>query len=636
MAKISGKILREIFENSIKNSGTYKCLDYGMKNPAHIIFNGVEMYVYIKNLSPAYFGNPDVWRAQMTGLDILSEIKESSAMFILLGYDSTNNVYGTWNPHQVKQRIGTASSPSLYSRFSLQQEAARSGEIKSMVLNNDLEVLVFPESRLVDVLSNLDKFFPNTSDYVALGSKRRSDANAAYKELTKSKRLDDFVKYLFSLGYKDYEVERYCQTLRIIFKSNIISLHRKIFLAYDSLEDYPEAVKEFFKLSDVLDSIGRDNIYPSVLLRYIEFLNKQQGYISGSETLQGEIGCCDEDNGNTIIENNIEDKNWESAYEDEEGNLTRLANPELLKLLRPYLDTDYPSLPPAYNIISDFYGNRYPKMQLKDWGKLFNSIKWDSCDKEGFLNDYSEKNSRKKKSHILRVEMPDGNVIEDRNVSTTYCKFIEYVGAEEINILGILHAGVNIVSKELDSKYASYQREISGGWYVMTNSSTSLKYQDIQDIIREYNLNIKVSLVPFETSIANAVSLSNSQKGIRQKIRVFFPDGRIIQPTRVYETLVEVVKYAGAERVRSLNIIICGGNMISKQPIDPMYESACKDVGDGWLCNTCSDTPKKYELIKNISERLQLGIKVELLSPHKIDKYPQMDGEQLSMAAEDV
>ena len=105
MAKISGKVLREIFEESIKDSGTYKRLDDGLKNPAHIIFNGVECYVYIKNLSYAYLGNPDVWRAQLTGVDVLNEIKESPAMFILLGYDSDNDVYATWNPHQVKQRI---------------------------------------------------------------------------------------------------------------------------------------------------------------------------------------------------------------------------------------------------------------------------------------------------------------------------------------------------------------------------------------------------------------------------------------------------------------------------------------------------------------------------------------------------
>ena len=61
MAKISGKVLREIFEESIKDSGTYKRLDDGLKNPAHIIFNGVECYVYIKNLDTGTVSDPETF-----------------------------------------------------------------------------------------------------------------------------------------------------------------------------------------------------------------------------------------------------------------------------------------------------------------------------------------------------------------------------------------------------------------------------------------------------------------------------------------------------------------------------------------------------------------------------------------------
>ena len=93
MGKLSGKVLMEIFEQAFKDSATYKRLDSERSNPGHIMFNGEEYYVYIKNLSPAYFDNPDVWRAQMTGIDALKEIKESDATFVLLGFDSDNDVY---------------------------------------------------------------------------------------------------------------------------------------------------------------------------------------------------------------------------------------------------------------------------------------------------------------------------------------------------------------------------------------------------------------------------------------------------------------------------------------------------------------------------------------------------------------
>ena len=225
-----------------------------------------------------------------------------------------------------------------------------------------------------------------------------------------------------------------------------------------------------------------------------------------------------------------------------------------------------------------------------------------------------EKKTGKKKTQILRVEFQDGRIIEDRNVSTTYCAFIKEVGAEEVSILDISHAGVNIVSKELDSKYADYQRSIGDGWYVMTNSPTTVKYHDLQRIIEEYQINVKVSLVSLDTSESAQISTPTPKSGVREKIRILFPDGRVIQPSKVLEALIEVVKYAGPERVRSLNIICCGDNLILKNP-SQRYLNPSKPVGDGWLCNTCSDTRTKYEQIRLISEQLGLGLEVEIVKP---------------------
>ena len=607
MGKLSGKVLMEIFEQAFKDSATYKRLDSERCNPGHIMFNGEEYYVYIKNLSPAYFENPDVWRAQMTGIDALKEIKESNATFVLLGFDSGNDVYATWNPTKVKQRIGTASSPSLYSRLSLQQEVSKTGEIRSMTLNNDLQVLVFPLDSLVDVFSSLNEFFPDTSDYVAMGSKRRVDANMAYKKLTNMHQLDDFAKYLISIGISSSDISQMCRSVKSIISSGVISWHRKIFLAHDSISEYKEAAEELFSLQSVRD-LGWDDRYRVPFLSYIDFLQKKH-FPSTFEDVTDKNEDITEDQ-EIEVETSDEERNWESDYEDEYGNLVKLMNPELLKQLRPYLDKEYPSLPPAYNIIEDFYHNRYPKMQMKDWGRLIKEIDWSRCNEDGIIPE--EVKASKRKTHILRVVFPDGRVVEDKNVSTTYCEFIKEVGAEEISILGISHAGVNIVSKVLDSKYANYQRDIGDGWYVMTNSSTPIKYQDLQKIIEEYGLDISVSLVSLDSSNTPSLPIPNEKNGKREKIRVVFPDGRCIQPKKVLEALIEVVKYAGVERVRSLNIICCADNLILKNPA-PRYINPSKPVGDGWLCNTCSDTRTKYDQIKTISDKLSLDLEVELI-----------------------
>ena len=613
MAKKSSKELMEIFEECFRNSATYKRLDDVIKNPGHIMFNGVELYVYIKNLSSAYFENPDVWRAQMTSVDILNEIKESSAMFILLGYDSDNNVYATWNPHHVKQRIGTASSPSFYSRLSLQQDVSRSHQIRSMTLNNDFEVLVFPYDSLVDVLSSLDQFFPDTSDYVAVGSKRRSEANSAYKEMTNTKRVDEYAKFILKAGVSSSDVERLCQAIRRLISGNLISQHRKLFLAHDSISEYGVAVEEFFKLEDVREFTEKwGSIYQTALASYVRFLQiPQQAEVDDIEEEEQEEPVEEQTNNVGVVDFS---KDWEAAYEDEFGTLTKLMNPQLLKQLRPYLDVEYPSPTAAYNVIEDFYKNRYPNMQLKDWGRLIKEIDWAKCDENGVIPEVQ--NIGKKKTHILRVTFPNGNVIEDKNVSRTFARVIEMCAPDLVKELNIVMAGVDLVSDKVSEQYARAQHQLNDGSYLMTHMSTDKKREILQYISDSLGLNLKVERILIESGEVvqeDTLPTKPFKLSTRQKIWVQFPDGNISNHAKVMQTLVDVVVYAGPERVRALDIQILGDNLVTSS-FNPKYakSKAYKDVGNGLYVNTASDTQKKFEQIKEINERLELNMIVRL------------------------
>ena len=146
----------------------------------------------------------------------------------------------------------------------------------------------------------------------------------------------------------------------------------------------------------------------------------------------------------------------------------------------------------------------------------------------------------------------------------------------------------------------------------MTNSSTNTKCNDLQTISDELELDLKVYLVPLDGSEITLLPHVDVPEGTRAKIRVTFPDGRVIFPSKVLEALVEVVKYAGAERVRDLGIICCGDNLILKNPA-PRYQKPSKPVDNGWYCNTCSDTSTKFTQITEISNRLGLNLFVELV-----------------------
>lgn len=156
------------------------------------------------------------------------------------------------------------------------------------------------------------------------------------------------------------------------------------------------------------------------------------------------------------------------------------------------------------------------------------------------------------------------------------------------------------------------QKPIGDGWYVMTNSSTNTRCTDLPLISDELELDLKISLMPLDGSEITVLPRVEMPEGTRAKIRVTFPDGHASQPSKVLEVMVEEVKFAGADRVRELGFICCGANLILKNP-SPRYQKPFKPVGNGWLCNTCSDTGTKFSQVSEISNKLGLGLKVELV-----------------------
>ena len=98
----------------------------------------------------------------------------------------------------------------------------------------------------------------------------------------------------------------------------------------------------------------------------------------------------------------------------------------------------------------------------------------------------------------------------------------------------------------------------------------------------------------------------------RYIIRVKYPDGRVFDSNLVWETLVDVIKYAGPEKVEQLNILCMGDNLVSSRLNEnPIYRSAQKEIGRGLYVCTYSSTEIKYKQIVRINLDCRLGLEVE-------------------------
>ena len=107
-----------------------------------------------------------------------------------------------------------------------------------------------------------------------------------------------------------------------------------------------------------------------------------------------------------------------------------------------------------------------------------------------------ERNYRKKK-YIIRVVFPNNRVSCHKIVANTFVDVIKYAGVENVEKLGIMALGQNIISNVLHEKeqYHPYQREIEPGLYVNTFLDTDKKYEVLKMINRELNLNLTIEKV---------------------------------------------------------------------------------------------------------------------------------------------
>lgn len=120
-----------------------------------------------------------------------------------------------------------------------------------------------------------------------------------------------------------------------------------------------------------------------------------------------------------------------------------------------------------------------------------------------------------------------------------------------------------------------------------------------------------------DTSVVDHWENSSQEESLKRSssryiIHVKYPNGSEFSSNLVWETLVDVVKYAEPELVQQLNITCMGDNLVSSRLNEnPLYRSAQKDIGRGLYVCTYSSTDTKFKQIERINQELQLGLIVE-------------------------
>jgi hypothetical protein len=145
-------LAKELKIKFVETLNDIKSFSYEEGNPFLIKIHELKYFVFLKNLSPAYFKNsPDITRVQLPFSDHFDKIFKANIPFVILGYDVDNDTMVSWNPSKIKERLNAKNNVSLYSRNSLQSNI-NENKIKIGVLSNGEKIILFRRE-------NLDLFF---------------------------------------------------------------------------------------------------------------------------------------------------------------------------------------------------------------------------------------------------------------------------------------------------------------------------------------------------------------------------------------------------------------------------------------------------------------------------------------------
>ena len=96
----------------------------------------------------------------------------------------------------------------------------------------------------------------------------------------------------------------------------------------------------------------------------------------------------------------------------------------------------------------------------------------------------------------LYVHLPNGDTIHEHFSFQTLIRAIQLAGPAKVESLGMICCGIPLVSKILDSKYASDQEAIGDGYYMVKKSNTGSKVRYLNTISKAFNLGWTVEIVP--------------------------------------------------------------------------------------------------------------------------------------------
>ena len=195
---------------------------------------------------------------------------------------------------------------------------------------------------------------------------------------------------------------------------------------------------------------------------------------------------------------------------------------------------------------------------------------------------------------LLKVSLPNGRIIQNEKPTDTFVSSICELGLKEVNASGYMankKSGVPLVGK--DKK--TYTTLVEG-WYIYTHFDVNRMAAILNTLAGQMGFDLKAEVIPSD--------LPGRKASTDRRILIE------IEGKSYAEKFKNVICFLGVERVKDLNIIRAGRNIIyvhaeGQKPIDGQI-----NMSNGYFLNTKFSSEDKDKILKEIAERLSVALTI--------------------------
>ena len=217
-----------------------------------------------------------------------------------------------------------------------------------------------------------------------------------------------------------------------------------------------------------------------------------------------------------------------------------------------------------------------------------------------------EENLRQRaKVRMLRVTMPDGEVLCFNKPKQTFMETLRRIGSEHFHRINLKVKGYPLLSKESFPAFKDKTEEVCDGWNVITAGDAGERFIKLRAIAKQLGINMEVEIG--DDFITQKAPTSQTRKSPVRKLKVTFPDDSFLNGENSINTFLETIRRIGPEVIKRKEIEYQGKPVIT---FSKVHNSQVQE-GNYWV-TVPGTTKEKYKMLRLLSSKMKLGLDVSI------------------------